>query len=83
MDTNGNRLAKDLLSLRVEKAAILAPMMGILLGLWDGGDKGLERMVQAGMASSSSLLAELGVAADDKVMEELKFMQVRWGGVGN
>jgi len=49
--------------------------MGILLGLWDGGDMGLERMVQQGKGSSSSLLAELGVAADDKMMEKLKFMQ--------
>jgi hypothetical protein len=50
-----SRLVRDLLSARIEKASILAPIVGMLLGLQEAGDDGLDAaLVKAGAAASSS-----------------------------
>eukprot|EP00775_Hariotina_reticulata_P010984 gene10984-11139_t len=87
------RFESNSLSERVQKPVLLAPVMGILLALWDchnaataaaataAADVGLPSAVEAKQAApyGDVLLEELASIADERFMSALRFMQdVDW-----
>ncbi len=77
------RLERNTLAERVSKPAILAPVVGIVLGLWEASSKGVEEQAGrdgGGGASSSGqqsvFVVKLADLADKRFMEHLKFVQV-------
>lgn len=66
------------LSERVQKPALLAPVMGILLAVWDAhkATTSAAAAVGGGRCASSVLLDELAAMADERFMAALQFMKV-------
>jgi hypothetical protein len=77
------RYESSSLSERVQKTALLAPLVGIFLALWDcyqaAAAAGQAAAGQAGGSSCSSrrLLTELAEMADERFMSSLRFLQAR------
>lgn len=78
VDAAADRLAEaGRLGERVSKPALLAPVMGMLLGLWEAHCAGAAGAAGAPV-HQDDLLQELAQLADPQMMAALAFMQVQY-----
>jgi hypothetical protein len=81
------RFESSSLSERVQKPVLLAPLMGILLAVWNAHSSATASSSSAAAAAGSAaaagecdVLDELVQMADERFMSSLQFMQVGWLG---
>jgi hypothetical protein len=70
------RFESSSLSERVQKPALLAPLMGILLAIWNAHNATAAAAGSAAAAAEVDVLDELVQMADERFMSSLQFMQV-------
>jgi hypothetical protein len=75
------RFESSSLSERVQKPALLAPLMGILLAIWNAHNATAAAAAggSAAVVVEVDVLDELVQMADERFMSSLQFMQVRGG----